>query len=239
MGGHDNNKRRSSAIAIQQIVRKSQKKKQVTATANEMKRRSSVVKIQATMRKMSSKKELEKRKAEKRKTKKEVRSTQQEKVNTRDYRAVRTQTNIKICRQSNTPGGKQLTPRREKKNTEFKRRGSALLIQKAYKKHSGRKNTKLSQVKGSKIAVDGTNEAGSPKMSQKGSQSSPKNKYILETGFSTKKTISEAPPKESCMGMGGGGGPNQILRNLWLGNREDAMDFDKLKVRVKFQSARE
>ncbi|GMI60465.1 hypothetical protein ScalyP_jg9839 [Parmales sp. scaly parma] len=39
------------------------------------------------------------------------------------------------------------------------------------------------------------------------------------------------PPKHTCLGSSpsNNGGPTQILKHLWLGNREDAMNYDKLK----------
>ena len=202
MGVHDASKRRSSAVAIQQMVRKSQTKKKESATT----RRSSVIKIQAVIRQHSSKKLLESKKEErrKRKTRKSIKMSGK-------------QTNI-----SPRHDNGDLTPRRENKVKESRRRGSALLIQKAWKTSSGRR---ITAARNSKIAVTDVPPFGSPK------SGSPKaSKYKLETGFKTKKRIdaTQLPAKDQCLGPTKGG-PSQILNNLWLGNREDALNYNIIK----------
>lgn len=201
---YDASKRRSSAIAIQQAIRKSQTKKKnkeskevKEAQQERAKRRSSIVKIQAQLRKVNSKKELERLKSEKRQS-----------------------TNAgKKSRGSTRGSAKESSP-------ENRRRGSAIAIQQAWKKSSGRKTTKKGSASG-KVAVGG--DGGSPK------SASPKSakKYILETGFKTKNHIdpNHLPPRGPCISKltTRHDGPNQILNNLWLGNREDAMDYDLLK----------
>ena len=93
-------------------------------------------------------------------------------------------------------------------NNGIKRQHSAGLIQNAWKSKKNKKSSSSSSSSSRAIPV-------------------------LEANFSIKPSMREKsmPPKHTCLGSSpsNNGGPTQILKHLWLGNREDAMNYDKLK----------
>jgi len=108
---------------------------------------------------------------------------------------------------------------RTKGLSESKRRGSAIMIQQAWKQKRASSGKDLKKGGG-----DGDMFVPQASASSKAKKSSGK--------FSPSTSISEAnkpPPKRGgCMG-GDNAGPSQILRNLWLGNREDSMNLKLLR----------
>ncbi|GMH49559.1 hypothetical protein TrRE_jg2717 [Triparma retinervis] len=128
----------------------------------------------------------------------------------RSSKAVSPSSRYESKREAKRASASPLTPRTKGKN-ESKRRGSAMLIQQAWK---------------NKKSLSGRSLCSVVARPQK------KNPHRTQKGMQIRHSISEKnnPPALSggCMG-GQGVGPSRILKNLYLGNREDAMDLAVLQ----------
>ncbi|GMI05213.1 hypothetical protein TrLO_g13147 [Triparma laevis f. longispina] len=113
-------------------------------------------------------------------------------------------------------GSGKITPTNYSRKAEKvdSRRGSAILIQNAWKQK------KLS---GSNKQLKQDTDMFVPKSSKSERSSQKPLKFYPSSSISAENM----PPKtaKGCMSASGGGGPSQILNNLWLGNREDSMNL--------------
>ncbi|GMH71667.1 hypothetical protein TrVE_jg9534 [Triparma verrucosa] len=206
----NNGSRRGSAIILQAALSKNLKKVKSDRALKEKEKKASQRRGSAILIQKALKKNIEK----KRESNKQEKKRRDSAVLIAQF--VKKNSGRQLNKKQSSRSGK-VSPTnyaRQAAKADSKRRGSALVIQQAWKQK------KLSGKSDSAMFV--------PTASQRSGGSGDEAKKFYPSSSISAENM---PPKVSngCMSAAGGQGPSQILKKLWLGNREDSMNLKLLK----------